>query len=62
MEFVRVKYANNKLINAEIQEHQDIIKEYVEKKGFDYLGFVPVVFGPSGKVLEADLIFKKSKD
>ena len=59
MEFVRVKYANNKLINAEIKEHREIIEEYVEKKGYEYVGFVPVVFGPSGKMLEVDLVFKK---
>ena len=59
MEFVRVKYANNKLINAEIKEHREIIEEYVEKKGYEYVGFIPVVFGPSGKMLEVDLVFKK---
>lgn len=61
MEFVRLKYANNKLINAEIKEHSDIINEYVEKKGYEYVGFIPVVFGPSGKMLEVDLLFKKPK-
>ena len=59
MEFVRLKYANNKLINANLKEHREVIAEYVEKKGFEYLGFVPVLFGPSGKTLEIDLIFKK---
>lgn len=59
MEFVRLKYANNKLINADIKEHREIINEYVEKKGFEYVGFIPTVFGPSGKVLELDLIFRK---
>lgn len=62
MEFVRLKYANNKLINAEIKEHRDVINEYVEKKGYTYVGFVPVVFGPSGKMLEVDLIFTKPAD
>ena len=62
MEYVRLKYANNKLINANIKEHRDIINEYVEKKGYEYIGFIPVLFGPSGKMLELDLIFKKSKD
>ena len=62
MEFVRLKYANNKLINADIKEHREIIEEYVEKKGYDYLGFVPTMFGPSGKMLELDLIFKKRED
>lgn len=59
MEYVRLKYANNKLINANIKEHREVIDEYVEKKGHEYVGFIPVVFGPSGKILEVDLIFKK---
>lgn len=59
MEFVRLKYANNKLINANLKEHREIIEEYISKKGYTYLGFVPVLFGPSGKTLEIDLIFKK---
>ena len=59
MEFVRLKYANNKLINAEIKEHREIIEEYVEKKGYEYVGFIPVVFGPRGKMLEVDLVFRK---
>ena len=62
MEFVRVKYANNKLINSNLKEHRDIIEEYVLKKKHTYLGFVPVTFGPSGKILEADLIFGKPEE
>lgn len=61
MEYVRLKYANNMLINAEVKEHRDVINEYVEKKGYEYVGFIPVVFGPSGKMLEVDLLFKKPK-
>ena len=59
MEFVRLKYANNKLIDSNIKEHRDIINEYVEKKGYEYVGFIPTLFGPSGKTLEIDLLFKK---
>ncbi len=59
MEFVRLKFANNKLINADIKEHRDVIDEYVEKKGYEYVGFIPTLFGPSGKMLEIDLVFKK---
>lgn len=62
MEFVRLKYANNKLINADIKEHRDVIEEYVGKKGMEYIGFIPVLFGPSGKMLEIDLVFKKPDD
>ena len=62
MEFVRLKYANNKLINANLKEHREVLEEYINKRGMEYLGFVPVLFGPSGKTLEIDLIFKKPKD
>lgn len=62
MEFVRLKYANNKLISSEIKEHREVIEEYVDKKGYKYVGFIPVLFGPSGKMLEADLMFKKPKE
>lgn len=62
MEFVRLKYANNKLINANLKEHREILEEYILKKNMEYLGFVPVLFGPSGKTLEIDLIFKKTED
>ena len=34
MEFVRLKYANNKLINADIKEHREVINRYVEKEGY----------------------------
>ena len=33
--------------------------KYANKKGYTYVGFIPVLFGPSGKTLEIDLIFKK---
>ena len=59
MEFVRLKYANNKLINADIKEHREIISEYVEKKGFEYIGFIPTAFGTNGRIMEVDLVFKK---
>ena len=63
MEFVRVKYANNKLINADVKEqikdYQELVTEYVEKKGFEFLGFVPIVFGPNGRPMEGDLVFRK---
>ncbi|MBQ2623116.1 DUF4177 domain-containing protein [Candidatus Saccharibacteria bacterium] len=62
MEFVKLKYANNKLINSDIREHREVINEYVEKKGMEYVGFIPTLFGPSGKTLEVDLIFRKPKE
>ena len=59
MEYVRLKYANNKLISTDIKEHREVIDEYVGKKGMEYVGFLPVLFGTNGKVMEIDLIFKK---
>ena len=59
MEYVRLKYANNKLVSSNIKEHREVIDEYVEKRGYDYVGFIPTLFSPSGKMLELDLIFKK---
>ena len=58
MEFVRLEYYNSKTANAVISKHQDVIKEYVGK-GYKYVGFIPVKFGPSGKTLAIDLIFEK---
>ena len=62
MEYVRLKYANNKLVSSNIKEHREVIDEYVEKRGYDYVGFIPTLFSPSGKMLELDLIFKRRDD
>lgn len=58
MEYVRLNYENNKLTTAELKNHQEVINEYTEK-GYKYVGFIPVTFGPSGKILAIDLIFEK---
>ena len=58
MEFVRLEYDNNKATNAELNGHQEVIKEYISK-GYKYIGFIPVKFGASGKTLAIDLIFDK---
>ena len=60
MEYVRLKYANNKLIDTNIKEHREVIDEYVTKKGMEYVGFIPVLFDANGKMMEVDLMFKKS--
>ena len=57
-EFVRVEMKNNPATTAELSGYQDIIREYGEKE-FPYAGFVPVKYGPSGKLLEIDLVFQK---
>lgn len=59
MEFVQLEYNNNKLMNAELKGHQEIIREYIAK-GYKYIGYLPVSFGPSGKTLAIELIFEKA--
>lgn len=58
MEFVRVEYDNKKATNAELSGHRELIEDYADK-GYHYVGFIPVKFGPSGKTLAIDLIFEK---
>lgn len=57
-EFVRIELKNNPATTANLEGHREIICEYAEK-GFTYTGFIPVRFGPSGKMLAVDLVFKK---
>ena len=49
-EFVRINYDNKATSTSETEQHQKVIKEYSEK-GYHYAGYVPVKFGPSGKML-----------
>lgn len=58
MEFVKIDFDNNKMCNANLSGHREIIEKYVGD-GYDYLGFVPVKLGPSGKMLSIKLIFNK---
>lgn len=58
MEFIRLEYDNKGTGSAELNGHKEIIEEYAGK-GFDYVGFIPVKFGPSGKTLAIDLMFDK---
>lgn len=60
MEFVRITYDNKATSTAETEQHQKVILEYAEK-GYHYQGFVPVKFGPSGKMLVIDLVFEKEE-
>ena len=50
MKYVRFEYDNKKATNSELNGHREIIDEYTSK-GYKYVGFVPVRFGPSGKPL-----------
>lgn len=56
-EFVTVKVKNNPVMNADLSEHRKVIEEYAPK-GYSYKGYIPTVQGPSGKIIEMDLIFE----
>ena len=56
-EYVTLKVKNNVVKDAVLLEHRQIINEYAEK-GYRYVGYVPTRLGPSGKVIELDLIFE----
>lgn len=58
-EFVRISYDNKATSTAKTEQHQAVIREY-SAKGYHYAGFVPVKFGPSGKMLVIDLVFEKN--
>lgn len=58
-EFVRLNLKNNPAANAKLDGHQEIVLSYA-KKGYAYSGFIPVDFGPSGKMLAVDLVFQKN--
>lgn len=57
-EFVKLEMKNNPATSAELTNYKDVILEYGEK-GFSYRGYVPVKSGPSGKLLEIELVFQK---
>ncbi len=56
--FIRIDYKNNPAVNAETEEHRQIIVQQAEE-GFRYAGFFPVKQGPSGKTIIVDLVFQK---
>ena len=59
MEFVRLEFDNNYVLNAELNGYREVIEEYTAK-GYDYKGYLPVKFGPSGKTLAIELLFEKA--
>lgn len=56
-EFVKVEFDNCKPANAVLSGHREIIKEYAEKD-YSFSGYVPTKIGPSGKIIEIDLVFQ----
>lgn len=56
-EYVTLKLKNNVVKDATIIEHRKVIDEYAAN-GYRYAGYLPTRLGPSGKVIEMDLIFE----
>lgn len=56
-DFVAVKAENNPVKDAVFTDHRKVVEEYA-RKGYRYVGYVPVRFGPSGKTVEIDLVFE----
>ncbi len=56
-DYVTIKVKNNPVMNASLPEYRKVINEYAAK-GYSYKGYVPTVQGPSGKIIEMDLIFE----
>lgn len=57
-EYVEVELENHKATTSELKGHREIIEQYAEK-GLTFAGSIPTLYGPSGKVLRIELIFKK---
>ncbi len=57
--FVEVTLENHKATTSELKGHREIIENNA-KEGYRYAGYVPTVYGPSGKVLKIDMIFEKA--
>ena len=43
--------------DAVLTGHKEVINEYAAK-GYGYVGYVPTRIGPSGKIIDIDLIFE----
>ena len=58
-EYVHVKLdKNNYAMNADMESHREIIDRKASE-GARYVGWFPAKQGPSGKVVEFDLIFEE---
>ena len=57
-EYVRVTVdKNNRAMNAQMESHRDVIDKKAAE-GARYVGWIPAVQGPSGKIIEFDLVFE----
>lgn len=56
--YEKVEADNNVLTYAQYYGYKDILNKH-EEAGEEFLGIVPVRMGPSGKILEIELVFCK---
>ena len=56
--FVEIELLNHRTTTSELNGHREFIEQQA-KDGYRYVGSVPTLYGPSGKVLKIDLIFEK---
>lgn len=56
-EYVKLKLKNNVVKDATMSEHRKVIDKYAAD-GYKYIGYIPTRIGPSGKIVEFDLIFE----
>ncbi len=57
-EFVKLKMKNSPPASAVLEGYKEVIEEYA-KNGYSFVNWLPVKQGPSGKILEIELIFAK---
>lgn len=55
-EFEDIFATNNPAKSAYFDEYDEIINRQ-ERYGYEFCGFVPIRIGPSGKILEIELVF-----
>ena len=58
-EYVRLH--SGKWIGASFEGHRAVIDEHA-KRGWRYVGYIPVILNDYGKMKDIDLIFEKSTD
>lgn len=57
-EYVELSCEKYKADSACVAGHHEIIQEYA-KKGYRYVGYLPVKIGPGGSPLSLELVFEK---
>lgn len=56
--FENIELNNSKAASSRLEKHRQIIQEKAQE-GWHFAGWLPTKNGPSGKILEMDLIFEK---